>query len=394
MTSRQWLNSSLALLCYFGLSIAQANAQSPSTLYTWSGTGNVQQWFRSFGAANTAATLSNTTPGTLSIAENGTALGESQAFSDDFNRIRETPNASGGLDLLGLDFLEFDLGHSGVGNVNVQFYVQATTSSTFIALGPDVAVTPGINTYQVPLTGLLSTQAVYVRTIGINIRSHVPEGNLTWSLNEVRSGGIPLLNRTLVSHDAGTPEGGLQGSLVNFDNAAVLGNDGGQNQTGLTWNPAGSLQWTDVGGSNGAAIGWGNGTALNGNTFNNRTTDASNYDFVTIRVSAEEVVPGAGGTVNVQSYFQTGSAFTFQSPGTQALAIDGQFHDLVFPLAAITDRSVIDLTGINLGTHATDLRINVDFIRFTTVPEPATFSLLGLLTAVCLGFARPVRRGN
>src|SRR5690606_24626605 len=130
-------------------------------------------------------------------------------------------------------------------------------------------------TYQVPLTSLTPNQLVYVRTVGINIRDHAAEGNLTWTIEEVRSGGTPLTVRDLITHDVGTPEGGLQGAIVNFDGAAVLGNNGGQNQTGLSHNPSGSgsLQWTDLGGSNGAAISWGNGTAWNGNSFNNRTTD-------------------------------------------------------------------------------------------------------------------------
>jgi len=252
-----------------------ASAQSPSVLYTWAGTGNVQQWFKSFGT-NTV-TLANTTPGELTITETGTA-GSTVALSDDFNRVRETPAGSnGGLDLTGLDYLEFDIGHNGVSPINTQVYVQATPSSSFVALGPDITITPGVNTYQVPLTGLTAAQQVYIRTIGLNIRDHAAQGNLAWTVREVRSGGIPLATRDLITHDAGTPEGGLQGALVNFDNAAVQGNNGGQNQTGLSWNSAGtgSLQWTDLGGSSGAAISYGNGTALNGNTFNNRTTDLS-----------------------------------------------------------------------------------------------------------------------
>jgi hypothetical protein len=320
--------------------------------------------------------------------------GGSQAFSDGFNRVRETPAASsGGTDLTGLDYLEFDLGHNGAGNVNVQFYVQATTGSSFVALGPDLAVAPGMNTYQVPLTGLTAAQAVYVRTMGFNVRDHAGLGNLTWTVGELRAGGTPLTQRNLITHDTGTPESGLQGAIVNFDNAAVAGNNGGQNQTGLSQNPSGSgsLQWTDLGGSQGAAIGWGNGTAWGGNTFNNRTTDLSNYTEVLIRISALDA-SNPTGTVPVQAYFQKAN-FVFQAAdggATQALTTDGQFHDLVFSLAGLTDMNVVDLTGINLGAHATDLVMNVDLIQFNVVPEPGSLMAVGALTA--LGSMRRRRR--
>lgn len=299
------------------------------------------------------------------------------------------------MDLTGLNSLQFDVGHNGAGNVNVQFYVQATPSSSFVALGGDVAVTPGLNTYSLPLTGLTAAQLVYIRTIGMNIRDHAALGNLTWTLQEVRSAGTPLTVRDLITHDAGTPEGGLQGALVNFDNAAVAGNNGGQNQTGLSWNSAGSgsLQWTDLGGQNGAALGWGNGQALNGNTFNNRETDLSNYQTMLVRISATDP-NNAGGSINVQSYLQRNNfSFAAGVPSTLALPIDGQFHDLVFDVSSISDRVATDLVGVNLGSHAQDLIINVDLIRFSSVPEPASFTLIGIAVAGCLGVLRRRRSG-
>ena len=303
MKSLRRLVNFFAVLGLVSLLLTRANAQSPSAVYSWNGSGDVRQWFKSFGT-NTV-TFANTNAGELTVTETGT-LGSTVAISDDFNRIREAPTgAGGGLDLTGLNSLQFDVGHNGAGNVNVQFYVQATPSSSFVALGGDVAVTPGLNTYSLPLTGLTAAQLVYIRTIGMNIRDHAALGNLTWTLQEVRSAGTPLTVRDLITHDAGTPEGGLQGALVNFDNAAVAGNNGGQNQTGLSWNSAGSgsLQWTDLGGQNGAALGWGNGQALNGNTFNNRETDLSNYQTMLVRISATDP-NNAGGSINVQSYLQ------------------------------------------------------------------------------------------
>ncbi|HEX5175952.1 MAG TPA: PEP-CTERM sorting domain-containing protein [Chthoniobacteraceae bacterium] len=384
-------------LCLFVFCNSFAIAQSPSALYTWdargNGTPNVENWAKNFGA-NTV-TLSNAIPGELTIVENG-GSGADVAISDGANRVRESSIASaGGTDLTGLDFLEFDMGHSGSGPINVSFFVQASTGFTFAALGPDIAVTPGMNTYQVPLTGLTPAQQVYIRTIGFNARSHAALGDVTWTVREVRSGGTPLTERTLVSHDTGTVEGGLQGAIVNFDVGAVQGNDGGQNQTGLSHNPAGSgsLEWTDVGGSSGAAISWGNGTAWGGNTFNNRTTDLSNYQSMILRISATELLAGdPTNEISIQAFFQKDN-FSFQSAdggAAQTLATDGSFHDLVFSLAGLTNMDVVDLTGINLGAHSTDLRMNVDSIRF--VPEPSTSALLSLAGASGLIAARRRRR--
>src|SRR5690606_7648720 len=143
-----------------------------------------------------------------------------------------------------------------------------------------------------------------------------------------------------------TPEGGLQGAIVNFDGSSVLGYVGpGANQSGLSHNPSGSgsLQWTAVAGGAGGAISWGNGTAWNGNTFNNRTTDLSGYVKMIVTMSASDAQNG-GGSVNVQGFFQTNN-FQFQAAGTTALPIDGQFHDLEFDLTGLVDMNVVDQTG-------------------------------------------------
>src|SRR4051812_9450234 len=119
MKSLRWLVDFLAVLGLFTLLPTSVNAQSPSAVYSWNGTGDIRQWFKSFGA-NTV-TLANTNAGELTITETG-AAGTTVAISDDFNRIREAPTgAGGGLDLTGLSSLQVDVGHNGAGNVNVQF---------------------------------------------------------------------------------------------------------------------------------------------------------------------------------------------------------------------------------------------------------------------------------
>jgi hypothetical protein len=397
MKSRRLLTLSFAALAVLGVAWP-AFAQSPSALYTWDDSGNAQpnieNWVKNFGT--NSAIIDNAIPGELRIIETG-GVGADIAISDGANRVRESSTvASGGTDVTGLDWMEFDLGHTGAGPINVQFFVQASTGFNFEALGPDLAVGPGVNTYQVPLTGLSADQAVYLRTIGFNARDHAGLGDVVWTLREVRAGGTPLTQRDLITHDVGTPEGGLQGAIVNFDNAAVLGNNGGQNQTGLSHNAAGSgsLQWTDVGGQNGAAISWGNGTAWGGNTFNNRTADLSNYKEMRVRISATDPA-GGGGELGIGAFFQK-SNFAFQSVEGGAgrnLPIDGQFHELSWSLAGLTDMNVVDLTGLNLFAHAQDLVINVDRIRFV-VPEPASASLWVLAIAGCWAALRQPRRAS
>jgi hypothetical protein len=375
----------LALICFGS---THGRAQAPSAIYTWDGMGNIQQWGKNFGA-NTVV-LDNTIPGELRITETGVS-GATIAVSDGPNRVRESSvAAAGGTDITGLDFLEFDFGHDGAGPIDVQFFVQASTNYTYKALGSDISVAPGINTYVLPLFDLTPEEAVYIRTFGFNARDHTALGNVVWTLREMRATGEPLERRDLITHDNGTAEGGLQGAIVNFDGTSVMGNTG-QNQTGLSHNPAGSgsLRWTDLGGGPGAAISWGNGTAWNGNSFNNRTTDLSNYEMMIVRMSATEITPGSGGLLDVQAFFQVDN-FNFQAAEGgvgKALTIDGQFHDLVFSILDLPNMNVVDQTGINLGTHAFDLVINVDSIIFA-IPEPSSVTLLGIGLAGAVAMRR------
>jgi hypothetical protein len=112
-----------------------------------------------------------------------------------------------------------------------------------------------------------------------------------------------------------------------------------------------------------------------------------------VRISAAEITPGAGGSLDIQAFFQVDN-FNFrlaEDGAAKALPIDGLFHELTFSLANLSDMNVVDQTGINLGTHAADLRINVDSIVFE-VPEPASLGLFGITLLGYAGVNR--RRGN
>ena len=351
-----------------------ASGQSPRVLYTWNGTGNVQSWFKNFGA-NTLA-IENTTAGELTVTEMGTA-GSDFALSDDFNVISEgaPTNTIGGLDATGLSAIEFDMGHNGTADVNVQFFVQASAGATYVSLGPDLAVSPGIKTYSAPLAGLAPDQIAYIRTVGINVREHADQGNLVWTIREVRTVGPALTERFIVTHEPGTSDNGLQGAFVNYNNASVEGNDGGQNQTGLSQNlgepPAGntgSLHWVDLASGPGAAVSWVNGTIFNGNTFNERPADLSNYQKLVLRIAATNVVPDTVFETTVGYFFQTGN-YAFSTAGSnQTLRADGEFHDLEFPIASIPNLAFVVGHGVAFQPHTGgDLAIDVDSIQVVTI---------------------------
>ena len=361
-----------------------ANAQSPGVLYTWSGTGDIRDWASTSENNLNSTTVANTIAGELTVTELGDPIlhdpGGRIVIRDGFNRRLESSTAQGGLDVTGLSFIELDVAHNGTGNVNVQFFSQVTPNFTYtwagsngVRNGPDFTLGPGVHTLQYPVGILTSAEQAYIRTIGLSVRDHVDQGNLTWTISELRSIGPPLILRDLATHNVGSSDSGLQGTFANFEIGAIVGNDGVQNQTGLSHNASGSgsLQWTDRGGTgetgspSGAAIGWGNGTAWNGNSFNERLTDVSNYNRVTYRVSATDPL-GAGGTLGLQAYYQTGS-FVFQEAGLAGLPIDGQFYDLTFSLNEVTDRQNVQFSGINLFAHPNDLVINVDLVRYETV---------------------------
>jgi hypothetical protein len=372
-------------------SFTVGQAQTPGVLYTWNGTGNTYEWIG--GDIDNAATVTNTIPGQLTVVEMGDPAepfdpGLAHVIRDQDNRRFESSTAQGGLDVWGLEALEIDVSHNGSGPIDVQFFVQATPDYNYVwaggngALnGPDFSLAPStIHTLRFPLNLLTPAQQSYIRVAGLSIRAHAAVGNVTWSVYELRSTGTSPTTRDLATHDVGTSENGLNGAFVNFGNNAVVGNDGGQNQTGLSHNASGSgsLQWTDrgtggvAGAPSGGAISWGNGTVFDGNSFNERLSDFSNYDTVTFRMSATDPLNG-GGVLGVQAFFQTGNAFAFQTTsggtvgqfGENLLPIDGQFHDLVFPLSNVTDRNNVQVFGVNIFDHLNNLTINVDNIRFS-----------------------------
>jgi hypothetical protein len=81
------------------------------------------------------------------------------------------------------------------------------------------------------------------------------------------------------------------------------------------------------------------------------------------------VVPGGGGSIGVQIYFQTETGYQYQVPGTLPLPVDGQFHDLTVSLNSIVDRDIVQTFGVNLANHPNDVFIDVDLVRFEVVDD-------------------------
>src|SRR5690606_32550990 len=161
-------------------------------------------------------------------------------------------------------------------------------------------------------------------------------------------------------HEEGTMESGLNGVRVNFDSEAIPGGTN-NSQNGLSV-VDGALTWTDLGGGPGAAISYHNGQEpWAGNDFSSRPHDNSNYNYAVFRVRATDLAGNTGTSVDVQGFSQTNLAYTYQTLGPDlTLPIDGQWHDLAFPLSAMAnqaDRIYSNNISINLQGHANDIKM-------------------------------------
>jgi hypothetical protein len=390
MMSRRGVISLASAILLCAVVVAPAGAQSPSVLYTWDHAigeavgPNLEGWSKAFGT--NAIALDNAVDGTLTITETG-AAGTGWATGDNFNRIKEAfnPLNYGGIDLTGMSSLEVNLGHNGPNPVGLQVYSQVTNTSSYAALA-NINVLPGpAQTYSIPLSGLSPLQISAMRTIGLNVSDHVADGNLTWQFNEVRSAGVPLATRIIANHDDGAAD--LDGALVNYHDTAIIGHSAGQNNTGLSINTIdGALQWDETAGGLGAAITWGNGNNLVAlSDFAARPMDGSNYLFAKVRVRVQSTVPGEN--VPVQYYLQTRN-YGFNVAGTQDIPADAQYHELTFPLSGVSNLAEIQWHGIDFGAHTGQTRYRVDYVVYTSVPEPASMLML-LVGAVSAMFCRP-----
>jgi len=394
-----------AILLTLAASGGWARAQSPRDVYTWAGVPSPTHGWQVWGSHNLLPASFNrgtisAASGNLVVQETGTGalVGGSLWIIDPFEWGAEGAPAKGHLDVTGLDFIEIDLRHNHpTATVPVDFLIQALSVENLTIYGgsdgttvvqdflqpppPSWQVGPGLQTLRFPVDKLSARQQTSIKTLWLWPQPHAAAGNLTWTISAVRTTGTPLAYRDIVTNDAGSLDDGLDGAfpLHPEEMRAIVGNLGDVNQLGLTRNASGSgsLQWTDKGGSgasgdeSGAMIGWGNGAGWRnaqpgdptaGNGYNQRIADFSNYDRMTVRVSARDVVNPAGSVGIAAPFFVT----EFDPPTvvpSQDLPTDGQYHELTYDLTSVPFLRNVWHWGLDVAPHPNDIVFNVDNIR-------------------------------
>lgn len=399
-------------VCFAVLSVlvpcTVTTAQTPGVVYSWAGVPSTTQEWQVWGNHNflpgfdppfNRATISGAT-GDLVVTETGTGneVGGATWILDGFDRPREGAPAKGALDTTGLDYIEIDLKHnSPTATVQVDFLLQALLAETVTVYGgsngvavvqdfvtpspPAWSIGPGLNTIRFPVSQLTRRQQATIQTIWLAPQRHAAAGNLTWTISEVRTVGTALAERNIVTNDAGSPDDGIDGAfaLNPDDMLAIVGNVGAPNQQGLARNPSGSgsLQWTDKGGTgdpgseSGATIGWGNGAGwrstqpgdpATGNSYNERIADFSNYDRMTVRISAQDAMNPAG-MVGIEGIFRVTEFDPTTVLASQNLRTDGEYHELEYDLSSVTFLKNVWHWGLDVAPHPNNIVFNIDNIR-------------------------------
>lgn len=408
--------SFVLVVCSFLFVSSVAFAQSPGVLYTFPGNpGSITNWTVTnydighliapsitWGSA-TASGLG----GNLVITENGDgsgagstpgAVGGTWFITDPTNYPMESgfyapgsPYEKGNLDVTGLQYIEIDVKNNlPSGTVNVDFSVSTIETENTVIVNPtSTPVGSTLTTVRFPISLLGPRQQTNVKQIAFEPQTHTAQGNLTWTVTEVRTTGTPLAYRDIVTNNAGSPDDGIDGAfpLNTSDMLAIVGNTGSVSQLGFSRNPSGSgsLQWTDKGGTgdigseSGASIGWGDGSGWrsaqpgspsSGNSYNERMSDFSNYDRMTVRISALDALNLAG-TVGIEGIFEAGDPNGDSAGGptpptvltSQNLLTNGQYFDLVYDLSSVTFLKNVFHWGIDVAPHANDIVFNIDNIR-------------------------------
>jgi hypothetical protein len=401
-----WCLTVLSVLIGSGV----ATAQTPGIVYEWAGAHaedpSLTKLWKAWGitvpgTGTNSATISAAT-GDLVVTETGTGLpgggvvGGTMWIFDDWNTPRENAPDKGNLDVTGLEYLEIDLKHnSPAGTVNVDFMLHTLElESVNVFSGPAWSVGNSLTTMRFPLNLLTPRQQASIKAIFVLPQAHTALGNVTWTISEVRTLGAPLTARDVVTNNLGSPDEGLDGAfpMNTADMLAIVSNPGSVSQLGLSRNPSGSgsLQWTDQGGTgaegdeSGASIGWGNGHGwrnaqaqgvtdpTSGNSYNERIADFSNYDRMTVTISALDAVNLAG-TVGIEGVFLLTDDDPVPPPtilASQNLTTDGQYHELVYDLSSVLFLQNVLNWGLDVAPHPNDIAFNIDNIQLWNSTTP------------------------
>jgi hypothetical protein len=361
--------SQIILVCLMPLQIVRA--QSPHLLNSFE--TSTEGWFQQFGTIETIGVgngkLTWTSPGPGGV------------LTDSFTNTTATfqPGA-GGVDLTGLSAIEFvNVVYTGTDpTIRVEFLLQTDVQGIYKGslelLGSDVTFTNGIPmTVQVPLGSLKPTDIAWVRTWGMNLRPH--QHSARWSLDEVRSVGIPFRERKIAKFTPDSPDHGFQSIYVAFHGNAIKGNPNNQSQAGLSVNPSagvdGSVEFVSLGGIRdyqntpiGGTLAIGNGSgnfSTSQDDFYSRPTDLSNYHQVEWSVRA---LGPQGESIPVSLFINT-LGWLFQTMGgpPQSLPVDGHWHSLTGSLTGLKDPDHVNRIGISFGGHPSNVTIQIDHVR-------------------------------
>lgn len=383
-----------------------ALAQSPGVIYTWdhaigSAAGpSTETWAGGeVSGSGHAPALSNAVDGVLTVTE--TQLGGLWQISEGFNSAKEsaadTANTSsfdfGGLDLLGLDTLEFDISHNGTGDISGGVFLQPDNGSGccgFFSAG--FTASPGASTISIDLNalGMTSDDFEFIRAIGFQVFGHAEPSPVTFEFSEVRSAGTPLNERVIADYSDNPAN--LENVVVKFDEDGIAGTTSGvtDNQDGLSL-LGNALRWVDAADGPGGAVAWGNGNDL-AVSFNSRPMDISNYDTaeVTLMATGGNGAPDEIGIQFFAQYADRDANDQFAFAGTSlSVVTDGSTQVLEFPLAALGTND-LDLTqwiGLNVDPHAGNIQFQVKSVVLTAVPEP-TSALMASLAVAGIGIVR------
>lgn len=373
----------LAALAAMLASASAATAQAPRVIYDFELGDEGWAW-----AYNGDPIFTSAVGGALVFTTPAGAV--FPAFAEDSNNTSAQVwgNASC-TPLTAVSALEFDIGYVGADpTITLQFYAQADSTYDYVVLG-SAAITgnAGVQTVTVPLTNLTDIQRARVRQFGFQINNE-QTASADWTMSEVRSAGAtPGTDRTLVTFQDTKADGGIEGMFVNFSNAAIVGNNGGQNNTGITQvNESGTdgvIQFTTQfvdGATGGGALTFGNGFGAPFDPslgYLNRPIDITGYD----RLEAVMKATGpAGAPVTMQLFAQTTGSYTYNTFDVDgSLPRDGAFHTLSWDLntggPAIAERYYSQVVGFNLREVASGespVTIQIDEIRLIAPAPPAS----------------------
>ena len=319
--------------------------------------------------------------GVVTVSQSGGALFADYTGGTGARNVYGWPSYHGGsgagnYDMTGMDSIEFDMsGTSTSATTAIQIFSQIGASWTWFApLTVSVTMDGTIRTYSCPLDSLTDEERASMRRLGIKIMGD--DNDFDLYIYETRCVGDGWDERTW-DFTSSSPDSGLQGAFVNWDQTAVSGNTGTADQVGLSQNPSagddGVLEWVDLAGEGGASVavfnGYGGGSSSSG--WNYSYIDLTGYDYLEVTLAAAASPLNPSVTYGLSIYTQSDPSWAVRNDfEVNEFSPDGNFYKAYADLSTFSGekRRVITI-GVNLMEHDDDLTVQVDQIRaFKGVP--------------------------